>query len=142
MSKKVISGFVAGLGIVAIAALGQAQNMPSSPGKADAPMGSKSSTSNKKANGEVTSVDAKSGKLMVKTATEELTLDVQASAPKKSLANIKVGDKVNVSYQDKGGMLVASAVTKAAASSKDGKGSSTKDSMKPSTKENMGSSTK
>jgi Cu/Ag efflux protein CusF len=123
MNKKLISGLVAGVGMFAIAAAGQAQDKPSSPSKPDAPMESKSGAA-KKASGEVTSVDSKTGKLMVKTATEELNLD--ASAAKKSLANIKVGDKVNVSYQDKGGMLVANSVRKAAASSKDGMGSPTK----------------
>ena len=81
----------------------------------------------------MTSVDAKGGKLMVKTATEELNLDVQASAAKKSLTNIKVGDKVNVSYEDKGGMLVANSVSKASGSSKNGMGSPSSD---------MGKSTK
>ena len=133
MNKKLISGFVAGVGMFAVAAVGQAQDRPSSaPGKAAAPMESKSGAA-KKASGEVTSVDSKTGKLMVKTATQELNLD--ASAAKKSLANIKVGDKVNVSYQDKGGMLVANSVSKASRSSKDGMTpSSSKDNMAPSTK--------
>jgi hypothetical protein len=71
----------------------------------------------------VTSVDAKGGKLMVKTSTGELNLAVQENAAKNSLAGIKVGDKVNISYQEKGGMLVASSVSKASGSSKDGMGS-------------------
>jgi Cu/Ag efflux protein CusF len=133
MNKKLISGFVAGVGMFALAATGQAQDKPSSPSsKPDAPMDSKCGAA-KKASGEVTSVDSKTGKLMVKTATEELNLD--ASTAKKSLANIKVGDKVNVSYQDKGGMLVANSVNKASGSSKDGMTpSSSKDNRVPSTK--------
>lgn len=149
MNKKTMVGFVAGAGMLALTAAGQAQNTPSAPGKADmpkadAPMKSKSGAA-KKATGEVTSVDAKTGKLMVKTSTEELNLDVQASAAKKSLSNIKVGDKVNVSYHDKSGMLVANSVRKASADSKTGTGSSSMGSGSSSSgssspKDNMGSS--
>jgi hypothetical protein len=128
MNKKLMTGFVAGVGMFAFAAGSQAQDKPSTPRKADAPMDSKSSAT-KRANGEVTAVDATTGKLMVKTSTEDLNLDVQGSAAKKALANIKVGDKVNVAYQDKGGMLVANSVSKAAGTSKDGMGSSSKDNM-------------
>lgn len=130
MNRKLMIGFVTGVGMVALAAGSQAQDKPSKPGKADAPMDSKSSTT-KRANGEVTSVDTKSDKLMLKTSTEELNLDVQGSAAKKALANIKVGDKVNVAYQDKGGMLVANSVSKADGTSKDGMGSSSKDMGSP-----------
>jgi len=151
MSNRVMIGFVAGMGMLALTAVGQAQNTPSGAGKTDAPMGSKSdmntkSSATKKATGEVTSVDPKTGKLMVKTTTEELNLDAQSSAAKKSLSNIKVGDKVNVSYQDKGGTLMATSVRKAsAASSKAGSGSSSSmgsgsSSSSSSSKDNMGSS--
>ena len=138
MTRKIVSSFAAAIGMLAFAAVGQAQNMPSSPGKmntpkADAPMKSKASSA-KKATGEVTSIDAKTGKLMVRTSTDELDLDVQGTAAKKNLANIKVGDKVNVSYRDKDGTLVASSISKASSNPKDGMASSSKD--------NMGSSTK
>jgi hypothetical protein len=63
----------------------------------------------------VTFIEAKAGKLAVKTAGEELILNVQASAAKKVLESIKVGDKVNVSYRNQGGILVADAVSKSAA---------------------------
>ena len=126
MRKTIFTSFAVGVGMLAFAAMGQAQNIPSSPGKADAPMDSKSASA-KRANGEVTSVDAKAGKLMVKTSTEELNLDVQGSTAKQSLANIKVGDKVNVSFQDKGGMLVATSVRKASEADDAGKASPGKD---------------
>jgi Cu/Ag efflux protein CusF len=128
MSNKPFTMFALGAGFLAFATVGQAQNIPSSPGKADAPMDSRAGSA-KKATGEVTSVDAKTGKLMVKTSTDNLTLEVQGSSAKKHLADIKVGDKVNVSYQDKGGMLVASSVTKASdgASSPARDNSSTRD---------------
>jgi hypothetical protein len=133
MRKAVITSFAVGVGMLAFAAMGQTQNLPSSPGKADAPMDSKSASA-KQANGEVTSVDAKAGKLMVKTTTEELNLEVQGSTAKNSLADIKVGDKVNVSFQDKGGMLVATSVRKASEASDAGKASTGKDNMGTSTK--------
>ena len=128
MTNKLITAFAVGAGMFALMAVGQAQNMPSSSGKSTAPLESKSS-STKKASGEVTSVDAKGGKLMVKTSTEELNLDVHGTTAKKHLSNIKVGDKVNVSFQDKDGMLVARSVTKASGSSKDGLESSSNDNM-------------
>jgi Cu/Ag efflux protein CusF len=138
MTKSIVRSFAVAITIVAFGALGQAQTTPSSPGKGDMPMGSKDSSA-KKANGEVTSVDANTGKLIVKTSTEDLSLDVQGSA-KKNLTGIKVGDKVNVSYQDKGGMLVASSVTKAkSSSSKDGMGASSRGSSSGSSS-GMGSS--
>ena len=126
MRKPALTSFAVGVGMLAFAGLGQAQNLPSSPGAPGAPMEKHGGATNR-ANGEVASVDAKSGKLIVKTSTEELSLEVQGSAAKQSLADIKVGDKVNVSFQDKGGTLVATYVRKASESSEAGKASSGKD---------------
>ena len=112
MRKKLITVVVAGTGMFAFVAASQAQNMPSSPRIKEAPIDSKS-TVTKRATGDVTSVDVKSGKLIVKTSTDELNLNVQGSSAKNSLASIKVGDKVNINYQDQGGMLVASSVSRA-----------------------------
>jgi len=109
MRKKLITVVVAGTGMFAFVAASQAQNMPSSPRIKEAPIDSKS-TVTKRATGDVTSVDVKSGKLIVKTSTDELNLNVQGSSAQNSLASIKVGDKVNMNYQDQGGMLVASSV--------------------------------
>jgi hypothetical protein len=141
MSNKPFAMFALGAGFLAFATVGQAQNIPSSPSKADAPIDSRAGSS-KKATGEVTSVDAKTGKLMVKTSTDNLSLEVQGSAAKKDLADIKVGDKVNVSYQDKGGMLVASSVTKSSAGtgSPARDSSSTRDSGSVTKDKDMGSS--
>jgi Cu/Ag efflux protein CusF len=118
MTRKFFTSFSVAAGMLALAVAGQAQNFPSSPGKSDmpsAPMETKSTA--KRASGEVTMVDAKSGKLGVRTGTEELNLDVPGSA-KNSLADIKIGDKVNISFEDKGGMLVANSVNKSSGSSK------------------------
>ena len=70
----------------------------------------------KRATGEVTSVDAKAGKLALKTKDKELDLDAKGTAAKKSLEKIHVGDRVNVAYTEQGGNLVAQSVTKAGAS--------------------------
>ena len=126
MNRKLITGFIAGVGVFALAAGSQAQNIPSSPGTHEAPMDSQSGAL-KRATGEVTSVDAKNGKLMIKTSTDQLNLDVQGPSAKNSLATIKVGDKVNIAYQDKGGTLVANSVSNAPGSSKDNVGASSKD---------------
>src|SRR5262245_40456604 len=133
MTRKFFTSLSITAGMLALAVASQAQNVPSSPGKTDvptAPMESKSTT--KRASGEVTMVDAKSGKLGVRTGTEELNLDVQGTA-KNRLSDIKVGDKVSVSYQDKGGMLVANSISKSSGSTK---------STQSSSKSDMGTSTK
>jgi Cu/Ag efflux protein CusF len=123
MTKQFVTSVAVGAGMLVFAAAGQSQTAPSLPGKAEAPA-ARESKATKRAIGEVTSVDAKSGKLAVKTSTEELTLDVQGSAAKNALSDIKVGDRVTVSYQDKGGMLVANSINKASGSWKTGMESS------------------
>jgi Cu/Ag efflux protein CusF len=115
-TNKMITGIIAGMSIFAFAAVSRAQVLPPVAPGVDGPI-DPAGGALKRANGEVTSVDAKSGKLMIKTATDELNLDVQGASAKGSLANIKVGDKVSIAYQDKGGTLVANSVSKATASS-------------------------
>lgn len=110
MRKKIVVSFAAAVGMMAASALSFAQGIPARPEK---PASGAESTAAKRAIGEVVAVDAKAGKLTVKTAQEELNLSIQAAA-RKSLESIKVGDKVNVSYRDQGGMLVAEAVSKTA----------------------------
>lgn len=120
MTKPILASVALGVGVLAFAVAGQSQTAPSL-GKTDAPMvGEGKSGTTQRATGEVTSVDAKNGKLSVKTSTQELDLEVQGGAAKKDLSDIKVGDKVNVSYQDKGGRLVVSSINKASTSSKTG----------------------
>ena len=74
--------------------------------------GQESKASAKRAIGQVTSVDVKTGKLAVKAGEQDLSLNVQASPAKESLGSIKIGDNVSVTYRDQGGMLVADAITK------------------------------
>ena len=115
MRNKVITSGLIGVGMLAVTGMSFAQNMPTQPTKPEA--GVESKASEKRAIGEVTSVDAKTGKLAVKTAEQDLSLNVQASATKKALESIKVGDKVSVSYRDQGGILVASSVSKSGSTS-------------------------
>jgi Cu/Ag efflux protein CusF len=98
-----------------VAGLSFAQGVPKSSERPGA--GVESTASPKRALGEVTSIDAKAGKLIVKAGSQELNLNVQGSTAKKSLESIKVGDKVNVTYRDQGTMLVADSVSKATSSS-------------------------
>jgi Cu/Ag efflux protein CusF len=96
----------------------QSMEEKGSPARPDDKMEQKgtSKQAGKRATGEVTSVDAKAGKLAVKTKDKELDLDAKGTAAKKSLENIHVGDRVTVSYSEKGGNLVAQSITKAGAS--------------------------
>jgi Cu/Ag efflux protein CusF len=115
MQKKIVASCVAGIGMLAVAGLSFAQGVPKSSERSGAGVESKASP--KRALGEVTSIDAKAGKLIVKAGSQELNLNVQGSTAKKSLESIKVGDKVNVTYRDQGTMLVADSVSKATSSS-------------------------
>lgn len=122
MQNKIMTSCLVGIGMLAVTGMSYGQDMPAKPSKPEA--GAQSKASEKRAMGEVTSLDAKTGKLAVKTAEQELSLNVEASATKKSLESIKVGDKVSVSYRDQGGTLVASSVNKSGAM--EGAGSSSK----------------
>lgn len=62
--------------------------------------------------GEVTSVDAKAGTLAVKTKDKDVNLDTDSKA-KTSLKDVKVGDRVRVSYTEKDGKMIATSVAKA-----------------------------
>jgi Cu/Ag efflux protein CusF len=115
MQKKIVASCVAGIGMLAVAGLSFAQGVPKSSERPGA--GVENTASPKRAVGEVTSIDAKAGKLIVKAGSQELNLNVQGSTAKKSLESIKVGDKVNVTYRDQGTMLVADSVSKATSSS-------------------------
>lgn len=118
MRNKIMTSCLVGIGMLALTGMSFAQSTPSKPDEAKPSKpetGMESKTSEKRATGDVTSIDAKAGKLGVKTADQDLSLNVEASAAKKSLESIKVGDKVNVSYQDKGGILTASSVRKSGA---------------------------
>jgi Cu/Ag efflux protein CusF len=62
------------------------------------------------ATGEVTSVDAKSGMLTVKTKDKDLNLTAESKSTKSALEKVKPGDTVRVNYSDKDGKMVATSV--------------------------------
>ena len=110
MRYKVMTSCLVGVGMLAVAGMSFAETMPAKPSSPGSGVENKAGP--KRATGEVTFIEAKAGKLSVKTAEQDLSLNVQASATKKAMESIKVGDKVNVSYRDQGGILVADAVSK------------------------------
>ena len=124
MKKKIVASLFAGVGMLSLTGLGYSQSLPSTPERGERGMESQMASA-KRATGEVTSIDAKTGKLAVKTGEQELNLSVQGSSAKKSLESIKVGDKVNVSYRDQGAILVANSISKVGMS-RDGTESSSK----------------
>ena len=111
MRNKIVTSCLVGVGMLAMTAMTFAQeDKPAKSAKPETGMESKASA--KRAIGQVTSVDVKTGKLAVKTGEQDLSLNVQASPAKESLGSIKIGDNVSVTYRDQGGMLVADAITK------------------------------
>jgi len=62
------------------------------------------------ATGEVTALDAKAGTFEVKEKDKELKLSATSKSAKSSLAKLKVGDMVKVSYTEKDGKMIASSV--------------------------------
>ena len=113
MPHKAMTSWMIGVGMLAVAGISFAETMPAKPGIAESAVEGKVIA--KQAVGQVTFVRANAGKLEVKTGEQELSLNVQASATKKVLESIRVGDKVEVSYRDLGGILVADAVSKSGA---------------------------
>ena len=78
------------------------------------------------ATGEVTSVDAKSGMLTVKTKDKDLNLMAESKSTKSALEKVKPGDMVRVNYSDKDGKMVATSVkAESKAKSEDRKASTT-----------------
>jgi ribosomal protein S1 len=97
-------------GGVSIAQDRKAEKMEKS--AADKPMTDQKSTKAKSgtATGEVTSVDAKSGMLTVKTKDKDLNLTAESKSTKNALEKVKPGDTVRVNYSDKDGKMVATSV--------------------------------
>lgn len=87
------------------------------------------------ATGEVTSVDAKSGMLTVKTKDKDLNLTAESKSTKNALEKVKPGDTVRVNYSDKDGKMVATSVkaeSKGMTRSEEKKSSSSTTAEKPS----------
>jgi hypothetical protein len=81
---------------------------------ADKPMtdqkAEKSKAKSGTATGEVTSVDAKTGMLTVKTKDKDLNLTAESKSSKSALEKVKPGDTVRVNYSDRDGKMVATSV--------------------------------
>ena len=60
--------------------------------------------------GEVTSVNPKSGMLIVKTKDKDLNLTAESKSAKYALEKVKPGDTVRVNYTDKDGKMVVTSV--------------------------------
>ncbi len=96
------------LTILAFSGMSFAQAKPATPATPAAPAKAEKATTSR-ITGEVTSVDAKTGMLTVKSKNKEVSLTVESKA-KSALEKIKVGDMVNVSYTEKEGKMIASSV--------------------------------
>ena len=83
MRYKVMTSCFVGVGMLAAAGMSFAETMPAKP--SDPRPSVESTASPRQATGEVTFIEAKAGKLAVKTAEHDLSLNVQASAIKKIL---------------------------------------------------------
>lgn len=68
--------------------------------------------------GEIMSVDAKAGALTVKVKDKEMSFAAETKGAKSALEKVKVGDRVNVSYTEKNGKLIARSVTEGKAKAK------------------------
>jgi Cu/Ag efflux protein CusF len=100
--KNAIKVLVVVLTVLGFSGMSFAQAKPAEPAKAEKPKISRIT-------GEVTSVDAKDGMLTVKAKDKEVSLTAEPKV-KTALEKIKVGDTVNVSYTEKDGKMVATAV--------------------------------
>jgi Cu/Ag efflux protein CusF len=114
MLKVLVIAFTALIfGGVGIAQDKKAEKMEKS--AADKPMTDQKTDKSTKAKsgtatGEVTSVDAKSGMLTVKTKDKDLNLTAESKSTKNALEKVKPGDTVRVNYSDKDGKMVATSV--------------------------------
>ena len=99
-----------------------AQAKPTAPATPDAPATEKKlemKSENAQATvltGEVTSVDAKAGKLTVKTKDKEVRLTTDSKSTRSALEKFKVGDMAKVF--EKGGKVIAASPVKAESKSK------------------------
>ncbi|HEV8342278.1 MAG TPA: hypothetical protein VGR30_07895 [Candidatus Binatia bacterium] len=116
MKRETLVILFAGALVLALSTAGFAQAVPGgTPGREQGmeDKGIPASPDAKKATGEVISIDSKAGTLTLKAEGKEMKLDATGAAAKKSLADIKVGDKVIVQYSTgPKGQLVAQSVEK------------------------------
>ena len=115
--KNMIKVLVVALASLAFNGVSFAQVKPATPAPPAAPaMEKKTEMKSEKAQatiltGKVTSVDAKAGKLTVKTSDKEVNLTTDSKSTKAALEKLKVGDMAKVF--EKGGKVIAASPVKA-----------------------------
>ncbi len=120
--KSMIEVVVIALTSLAFNAASFAQAKPATPATPTAPtMEKKTEMKSEKAQatvltGRVTSVDAKTGKLTVKTKDKEVNLTTDSKSTKAALEKLKVGDTAKVF--ERGGMVIAASPVKAESKTK------------------------
>jgi hypothetical protein len=108
--KLVVIAFTA-LSVAGVATAQDSKAEKTGKSSADSPKVEKSTKAKSgTATGEVTSVDHKSGQLMVKAKDKDLNLMAESKSAKSALDKVKVGDTVRVTYTDKDGKMVVSSV--------------------------------
>ena len=113
--KNMIKILVVALTTLSFSTLGFAQAKPATPATPATPAAPATEKKSEKAKthqatGEVTALDAKAGTFEVKEKDKELKLSATSKSAKSSLAKLKVGDMVKVSYTEKDGKMIASSV--------------------------------
>jgi len=126
--KKAIAIIVSVLFVLSVAGLSFAAEQKAAPAKAKeaapAPAEKKAPAKVKQVSGEVAAVDAKANALTVKgkkgdvAVTADDKTSVKIGKDKKSLADVKVGDKVTVKYAETDGKNVAKSILVSAAPAK------------------------
>ena len=106
--KTTVRMFIVALITLTFSGLALAQDKAGTPA---APAKTATKAKATRVTGEVTSVDAKAGTLVVKAKDKDLNLDTDAKT-KAALKDVKVGDMVRVSYSEKDGKMVATSVAK------------------------------
>ena len=106
---------VVALTTLSFSTLGFAQAKPATPATPATPAAPATEKKSEKAKthqatGEVTALDAKAGTFEVKEKDKEIKLSATSKSAKSSLAKLKVGDMVKVSYTEKDGKMIASSV--------------------------------
>ena len=113
--KNMIKILVVALTTLSFSTLGFAQAKPATPATPATPAAPATEKKSEKAKthqatGEVTALDAKAGTFEVKEKDKEIKLSATSKSAKSSLAKLKVGDMVKVSYTEKDGQMIASSV--------------------------------
>jgi len=117
--KNMIKILVVALTTLGFSTLGFAQAKPATPATPATPAApatekktemKSEKTKTHQATGEVTALDAKAGTFEVKEKDKEIKLSATSKSAKSSLAKLKVGDMVKVSYSEKDGQMIASSV--------------------------------